>query len=249
MDARCEGLQENLPAYLYGDLSAEERQEVADHLQACRVCVESSRKFQGVREMLEADVVPPMPSGVDIAAQVMARGRVRRRPVPTWLPMASAALVLIGIALGFGITNLFFSRPFEVTIPDMEAMVDSAVEAMVDPAVEDPEMAMTVENIARRTNGLEERYIDLLEPRLDRESVVRVDKDYRILVDVYSGESRLLAAFFQLKLGDYYAQIAKDRDKARVEFLKVFDFVDEGKVYDLTHTRIDNLLPGEPENR
>lgn len=237
----CDALVESLPAYLYGDLSDPERQAVADHLRACEACRQSLEEFQGVREALDEIPIPAMPSTGDLAARVMARARPKRVRRPAWAPLARAALILLGIGLGIAITQVLIPRPTAPTVAEMEAMIEVGGER--------PEIALAVENMARRTHGMPVRWIDHLQPRLKNEDLVKVTKEYRTLVHLYTGESETLAAFHQLRLGDYYATVTEDPGKARVEYLKVFDFVKDGKVHDLARARIENLLPAQPENR
>lgn len=243
MEVRCDGVAENLPTYLYGDLVGEELREVEGHLQSCQSCAERLREFGAVRKMLEETPVPPMPDSGDIAAQVMARAHARRRSRPRWVPLAQAALVLIGIGLGIGLMGILVPGPGEIPVSELEALVEMAGEI--------PAVAMSIERQASRKYGLEERpiekYVDPLAQKLNETEIVAVDQHYRTLRDLASGESIMLAAYFQYRLGDFYERRAKDPVLARSSYLKVFDFVSEGKVHDLAKSRIDNLLLAEPE--
>lgn len=240
MAEKCEALTESLPAYLYGDLSDPEKKEIADHLDACEACAETLREFRGVREALDEIPIPPMPSTADLAARVMARARPSRVRRPLWAPLATAALILLGIGLGIGITHLLTPpTPREaITVADLETML---------PSTHDPNVAVTIDRLASRKYGLPDRYIDRLMPPVNQQEIVTVDKHYRTLVKRTSGESKMLAAYFQLRLGEYYAKIAKDPERAEVELRKVFDFVDEGSLYIRAKDHLENHLRAEPE--
>ncbi len=174
-------LLESLPAYLYGDLSGSERQEIAHHLRSCSSCSESLREFEGVRETLDA-AAPPMPGRGDLAAQVMARARTSKQPTRfratrTWAPAARAALVLMGIALGVGITWTLTKEPF--TMPDLEAMVG--------PAIENPTIAAAFDRHVSKRFGVVSRYPDTIAPALNVDHVMAVDQHFRTLVNLSSG--------------------------------------------------------------
>ena len=241
MESRCEGLTESLTAYLYDDLPEIEREEVKEHLRTCSKCRERLGEFEAVRGMLDEIDVPPMPARADLAARVMARAHARRRWLPVSLPAARAALLLIGIGLGIGITWL--ALPQETALPgSVEQM-----EALVESAGDDPEVQKTVLDWARKKFRVPSRYPDDVLPILNEQEHMQLDKDYRVLRDRAKGESVTVAAYIQLDWGDYYAQQVKDPGRARREYLKVLEIVTEGKVYELAKSRIENLLPDEPE--
>ena len=243
MESRCEGLTESLTAYLYDDLPEIEREEVKEHLRTCSKCRERLGEFEAVRGMLDEIDVPPMPARGDLAARVMARAHARPRWIPVSLPAARAALLLIGIGLGVGITWLALPHkpPVELTTKQVEALVEAPWDQWEAPKV--------VVAWARKKFRVPSRYHDDVLPILNRHKQMQLDKDYRVLRDRVRGESKRLAAYIQLDWGDYYAEKVKDPDRARQEYLKVREIVTEGKVYDLAMSRIENLLLAEPEGR
>ncbi|MCZ6689856.1 MAG: zf-HC2 domain-containing protein [Planctomycetota bacterium] len=240
MDGTCHKLEENIPAFIYGDLPGEERDLLTEHIDSCPRCAETLREFRSVREMLDASPVPPTPEPGAIAARVMARAHVRRLPSPAWSPVRWAALILIGIALGFGITN--YLVPAGVDLEDVEAMAESGVG--------NPQMESLALKMGGQRYGIKiKKYEDSIEPVLNKEKVVIFTENLRQLTDLASGESQILAGFFQLKIGDFYEEKMKNPDRAMKEYLKVFDYVQEGRIFDFARDRVDHLRMAEPEEK
>ncbi|MCZ6602027.1 MAG: zf-HC2 domain-containing protein [Planctomycetota bacterium] len=240
MDGTCHKLEENIPAFIYGDLPGEERDLLTEHIDSCPRCAETLREFRSVREMLDASPVPPTPEPGAIAARVMARAHVRRLPSPAWSPVRWAALILIGIALGFGITN--YLVPAGVDLEDVEAMAESGIG--------NPQMESIALKMGSQRYGIKiKKYEDSIEPVLNKEKVVIFTKNLRLLTDLASGESQILAGFFQCKIGEFYEERMKNPDLAVKEYLKVFDYVQEGRIFDFARDRLEHLRMAEPEEK
>ena len=238
MDGPCHKLEENIPAFIYGDLPGEEREQLTEHIDSCPRCAETLREFQSVREMLDASPVPPTPEPGAIAATVMARAHVRRLPSPAWSPVRWAALILIGIALGFGITN-YVGRG-GLPLEDLEAMAEEAAG--------NPKMGSLVHKMASQRFGIKQ-YKDPLEPVRNEDLVVSITKNLRQLTDLASGESKILAGFFQLKIGEFYEERMKNPGLAVEEYLKVYEYLQEGRIYNFARDRLEHLRMAEPEEK
>jgi anti-sigma factor RsiW len=92
--------RENLVAYLYDEVDANERRSVEKHLAACDTCREELRAFRDVRQDLLAWDVPAHESVWK--PFVTARTQPVWRQVPAWAMAAAATLVFgIGVAGGF----------------------------------------------------------------------------------------------------------------------------------------------------
>ncbi len=242
MDGTCHKLEENIPAFIYGDLPGEERDLLTEHIDSCPRCAETLREFRSVREMLDASPVPPTPEPGAIAARVMARAHVRRLPSPAWSPVRWAALILIGIALGFGITNYLVPAGVDGGLPLED------LEAMAEEAPGNSKMGSLVRKMASQRFGIKQ-YRDPLEPMRNEDLAVFITKNLRQLTDLASGESQILAGFFQLKIGEFYEERMKNPDLAVKEYLMVFDYVQEGRIYDFARDRVEHLRMTEPEEK
>lgn len=105
-DHACEWALERLDAFVDGvasDLSDHERLAVASHIETCAACARELALAEQVRAGLRELSIPAAPSSVierverELATTpsnvVVLRPRLR---APRWLPVATAALVLIG---------------------------------------------------------------------------------------------------------------------------------------------------------
>jgi len=91
----CEQMRERLSAWLDGELEAQERREVAAHLEVCPGCREELvllERLDATLGILEAPLPPRLPE------KVLARLHPRRRY--WWQSLAMAASLVLGITLG-----------------------------------------------------------------------------------------------------------------------------------------------------
>jgi Putative zinc-finger len=125
----CSDVRDNLPAFLYGDLPAADREMLDKHLTACPACRGELAALQQVRRLLAA--VPAPTVTVDLvrlygeAAQRQASRARRWRRVAVAVGVAAAALVVFAL------------------LPALEVRVDAhqiVVRWGAPPAVEMPPM-------------------------------------------------------------------------------------------------------------
>ena len=99
-----------LVSYLRGELSADERQRVERHLEACESCRAAADDFRLIRERLAA-TPPPVPEPhwgryrAELRARLDASGRRRRagwllRPVPVAMAAAAVAAIVLTLTVG-----------------------------------------------------------------------------------------------------------------------------------------------------
>jgi anti-sigma factor RsiW len=91
--------REQLVAYLYDEVDANERRSVESHLASCETCREELRAFRNVRQDLLAWDVPAHESVWTPFAT--ARTQPVWRQVPAWA-MAAAATLIFGVGLAGG---------------------------------------------------------------------------------------------------------------------------------------------------
>jgi anti-sigma factor RsiW len=94
----CADFEERIALYVGGDLTADERLAVEDHLRACSACAELARELEEDRTRLASR--PPETAEVDFAAM---RREIRRkidRPrwIWKWIAAAAAVLLAVGVA-------------------------------------------------------------------------------------------------------------------------------------------------------
>ncbi len=95
MKTTCKQARERLSAWLDGELEAQERREVAAHLEICPECrgeLALLSRLDAALGTLEAPLPPRLPE------KVLERLRPRRRY--WWQSLAMAASLVLGIALG-----------------------------------------------------------------------------------------------------------------------------------------------------
>ena len=115
--------QENLVAYLYDEVDANERKSIEKHLSSCDTCREELRAFRDVRQDLLAWDVPAHESVWK--PFVTARTQPVWRQMPVWAMAAAAMLIFaIGAAGGFA-GRVMASR---ATAPTQVAAVQPAPE-------------------------------------------------------------------------------------------------------------------------
>lgn len=124
--------REQLVAYLYDEVDANERKSIEKHLSSCETCREELRAFRDVRQDLLAWDVPAHESVWK--PFVTARTQPVWRQVPAWAMAAAATLVFaIGGAGGFA-ARAMASRS-DVVVPEQRAAAQPAAEpASVTPA-------------------------------------------------------------------------------------------------------------------
>ena len=118
-----DGVRERLSAYLDGELSAEERREVAAHLEGCEEC----RRELALLKRLDAALGSlDAPAPARLAERVLDRLQPRRRRY-VWQSLALAASLILGIVLGGTLARDFY--PYQVTSGNSE---DLALEEFHD---------------------------------------------------------------------------------------------------------------------
>ena len=143
----CEEMQERISRMIDGDLSARERAELADHLDACPECSAIYEAFASLRDGLRGAAEEPP---ADLTDRIMARVREEAPPVVTLpqkpkkknrlLPILAAAACLVLIV---GAGRLLFAPKGSAT-PMLaygnvyeEAAMEAPAEA-AEPAAEEP---------------------------------------------------------------------------------------------------------------
>jgi anti-sigma factor RsiW len=99
----CTQMRERLSAWLDGELTAEERREVAAHLEVCTAC---SRELALLKELDAALGTLAAPLPAQLPERVLARLQPRRRY--GWQSLAMAASLVLGIALGGALAQNFY---------------------------------------------------------------------------------------------------------------------------------------------
>ncbi|MEW6660106.1 MAG: zf-HC2 domain-containing protein [Thermodesulfobacteriota bacterium] len=98
-----DGVRERLSAWLDGELTPEERGEVAAHLEGCEEC----RRELALLQRLDAalgSLEAPAPAG--LSARVLERLQPRRRY--GWQSLAMVASLVLGIVLGGALARDFY---------------------------------------------------------------------------------------------------------------------------------------------
>jgi anti-sigma factor RsiW len=106
----CEKFEELLARYAGGDLATDERRVVDEHLAACESCRESLTFYEALEGSL-VSLRDERPSPARAAVAVSGRLGLLARPAyrPRWLSLptvAGAALIALGLVLGFLLTNV-----------------------------------------------------------------------------------------------------------------------------------------------
>jgi len=102
----CREAQEQLSAWLDGELEAVARARVAEHLAGCAVCRRELAQLEALEAALGSLAVPAPPA---LAAKVLARLTPPRRR--WWQNLALAASLVVGIALGGAMAQGVYSLP------------------------------------------------------------------------------------------------------------------------------------------
>lgn len=110
----CVEAQERLSAYFDGELPSPERGSVADHIKSCAICAKEFERFEKLSQMASKLRRPEPPAGLwnelekklDAAvASSRPRARYLRRRI-----VAMAALLLVGLALGYYVKKTWFGH-------------------------------------------------------------------------------------------------------------------------------------------
>jgi anti-sigma factor RsiW len=99
----CEQVREWLSAWLDGELTAEQRRQVAAHLEVCAACSRERALLEGLDAAL-GTLAAPLPA--QLPERVLARLQPRRRY--GWQSLAMAASLVLGIALGGTLAQNFY---------------------------------------------------------------------------------------------------------------------------------------------
>jgi anti-sigma factor (TIGR02949 family) len=102
----CDEVRERLSAWLDGELAAEERQEIAAHLEVCPGCQEEMAMFSRLDAAL-GTLEAPIP--VELTQRVLDRLHPRRRY--WWQSLAMAASLILGIVLGGTLARDYYPYP------------------------------------------------------------------------------------------------------------------------------------------
>jgi anti-sigma factor RsiW len=157
----CGEIQPRLSAYIDGALPAEERADVARHLDQCAACLGIVRDLERLRGAAKSlgPIRPPDHIWLEIAGQVHASSgpaarpaaAAARRPVVWQWAGLAAALVLVTLAV-----YAVMRAPRE-TVPSGNAGQDAAVKAVADElklAMQHYENAITqLEALTKNNNG------------------------------------------------------------------------------------------------
>ena len=103
----CQTIQELLIPYLDGELSAEEKKQVREHLESCAVCRERLEEHAALWRLLGA-----FPAGIEVNLWPRIQLDLRKEEQRSrfrWFCRACAALLLFSFCLWFGQNRGFFS--------------------------------------------------------------------------------------------------------------------------------------------
>lgn len=105
----CEDIRDLLPLFAGGETADNERLAVEAHLSMCLECGRELEEYREARRMLSDLREVPMPAGAEasmwrnVREDLFPRRRVERRL--DWT-IRYAAILIIGLALGFGVVSL-----------------------------------------------------------------------------------------------------------------------------------------------
>jgi len=110
---RCEEAQEQLTALAAGGLPTDIHRAVQAHLDECAACRAAMARVDALAGVLVGVQAPPIPPGFASRVMAAARRSQRAEPVAAWDPLrwwrlvpapmhvAAAAVLVIGLAVGF----------------------------------------------------------------------------------------------------------------------------------------------------
>jgi anti-sigma factor RsiW len=124
MDNHCLEVQDNLSAWLDGELAPEVMTQVERHLEGCAGCRRELAQLEALEQAL-AGLSAPVPEG--LPEKVVAR--LPRPPWRWWQNLALAASLALGIYLGGTLARDFYSPPqppngFSTEVANLEAFQD-----------------------------------------------------------------------------------------------------------------------------
>ena len=95
----------DLLAYVEEELASDARQEVVEHLVACRACSDHVRRLEAGREALRA--APPLELSDERHEQILAALPVRRAPRRSWVPLRRVLVVAAPVAAAAALVGGF----------------------------------------------------------------------------------------------------------------------------------------------
>ena len=119
----CLEVQDNLSAWLDGELAPEVGALVDRHLEGCDACLRELAKLEALEQALAALPAPAPPPGMP--EKVAAR--LKRPPRRWWQSAALAASLILGIVLGGTLARDFYPMPQEgigTEVASLEAFHD-----------------------------------------------------------------------------------------------------------------------------
>ena len=124
MTMNCLEVQDNLSAWLDGELAPEVGALVDRHLESCDACLRELAQLEALEQALAALPAPATPPG--LPEKVVARRQ--RPPRRWWQSVALAASLVLGIVLGGTLARDFYPVPqengFGTEIASLEAFHD-----------------------------------------------------------------------------------------------------------------------------
>lgn len=110
----CVEAQERLSAFFDGELPSPEQESVADHIESCAICAKEFERFEKLSQMASKLRSPEPPAGLwNELEKKLDAAVVSSRPRARYLRkriVAMAALLLIGLALGFYVKKTWFGH-------------------------------------------------------------------------------------------------------------------------------------------
>jgi anti-sigma factor RsiW len=123
MTMNCLEVQDNLSAWLDGELAPGVGALVDRHLESCNACLRELAKLEALEQALAALPAPALPPG--LPEKVAAR--LKRPPRRWWQSVALAASLILGIVLGGTLARDFYPMPQEgigTEVASLEAFHD-----------------------------------------------------------------------------------------------------------------------------
>jgi anti-sigma factor RsiW len=142
-DAMCRIVEEQISAYIDGELPASEIAEVQHHLESCPACRSLAEQERGARTLLRArrnTLRAPAPEAIWQRVQEgLDQAEAQRRRHRRWFAVA-ASLALLAIGVGAFYSSVF-SRPWEVIAETVDDHIRYALNpgAGLDMSTSDPE--------------------------------------------------------------------------------------------------------------
>jgi hypothetical protein len=130
----CTVVRAQLALFVYGDLSAGETEQIADHLHLCRACATEVEALRRLRGCLDAAPAPMV--NVNLAKLYQTASEREQRRIRRWRRLAIAATsVAAAIVIGILAANLRFAwQDGQLTIAWGALSVPQVAEPPVNPA-------------------------------------------------------------------------------------------------------------------